>query len=214
MALTYDVLVLGRDCPYSLKNWCNHDRIPSEMIIDEAEQWIYQRLRVRAAQKTATGTLVINTDTITLPTDYRAGKFFKFTGVNSSNPVRRTLDEVIEVFSYNGDGTRTTGRPTIWATDDANIQFEVLAFTNYTYLFRYYAALAALSPTNKTNVLLTKYLTLFRTVCLAKAWQWRQNRQEMADNLQLAMAEIEDIHREDDQELEGADILIEVDGQF
>ena len=216
MALDYKTLVGDRDCDGSIKNWVNHDKAPSTSILIEAQAWIYERIRVRQMLTTLpAASLAIGAETIALPSDYRQPYFFMFTAnasVAKSIPQYKMLDFVISQFNYQADGTRTRARPRYWATDAANIQFETESDKVYPYLFKYYAALADLGPTNQTNFLTSRYPRLLRTISVSFAYERLKNRDERIYYLKLAEDEVFKVNVDSDLELTGINLRMEIDG--
>ncbi len=213
--MNYTTLVADRDTDGSIKNWVNDSRVPSTTILTEAEAWLYQRLRVRQNLQTATGTLSTGNDTIALPTGYRGRYFFMFTGTATTAkfvPRSSLLDFVINQFSYDASGNRVQGLPRYWATDSTNIQFDVQADKNYPYLFKYYGSLAALAGGNETNFLTDDYPTLLKAACLYRAYEHLKNDREKLYWLGVAEKEAMAANAESDQELQGAELDVQIDG--
>lgn len=214
----YKTLTGDRDCDGSIKNWVNHNKVPSTAILTEAQQWIYQRIRVRQMLTTLpAASTAIGDDTIALPSNYRQPFMFMFTAnasVAKSIPSYKLLDFVLSQFNYQADGTRTQSRPRFWATDESNIQFETEADKVYPYFFKYYAALADLGPDNQTNFLTSTYARLLRVVSVAFAYEHLKNEREKLYYLKLAEGEIFEANKESDLELSGVDLVVQVDGDW
>lgn len=206
----YTALIADRDTDGSIKNWVNDSRIPSTTILTEAEAWIYTKLRVRQMLTTATGNLLINTDTIALPTGYLAPFLFRFTGTTQSQPRYRLLDYVLEQWVYDGDGNRVTGTPQYYATDEANIQFEIMAYKQFAYLFKHYARGTALGADNLTNFLTDDYPYLLRAACLHRAYEHLKNTKQTQYWLAIAEAQIFEAHKDSDLELMGVEMEVEI----
>ena len=217
MALKYATLVADRDCDGSIKNWVNHNKVPSTAILTEVQQWIYERIRVRQMLVTATGNLAADADTITLPTRYRQPYMFMFTAnatVAKTIPKYKPLDFVLSQFNYQADGTRTKARPSFWATDESNLQFETQADRTYPYLFKHYAALADLDPDNQTNFLTSTYPRLLRVVSMVFAYEHLKNEREKVYYLKIVEDEVYEANKDSDLELSGMDIRVEIDGDI
>ena len=208
----YTEMIADVDTEGSIRNWVNDSRIPSTTILTEAEAWIYTKLRVRQMLVTQTGNLLINTDTITLPTGYLAPYYLRFTGTTQSRPSYKLLDFVLDQFTYNGDGDRITGTPQYYATDESNIQFDVMAFQQFAFLFKHYAKGTALGPTNLTNFLTDDYPRLLRMVCLHYAFEHLRNTKEKLYYLGVAQSMIADTLVDSDLELAGVDMAMDIGG--
>ena len=218
MALDYKTLIGDRDCDGSIKNWVNHNKVPSTAILVEAQAWIYQHIRVRQMLTTLpAASTAIGDETIALPADYRQPFMFMFTAnasVAKSIPSYKLLDFVLSQFNYQADGTRTQARPRFWATDASNIQFETQADKVYPYFFKYYAALADLGPQNQTNFLTTTYPRLLRVISVAYAYERLKNENERLYYMRLAEGEIYEANKDSDMELSGVDLQVQIDGDF
>ena len=57
MPMNYSDLVATKTTAGSIKQWLNHDGVPSTTILEEAEAWVYQRLRIRQMITSSAGTL-------------------------------------------------------------------------------------------------------------------------------------------------------------
>lgn len=212
--MNYTTLIADKDTDGSIKNWCNDSRIPSTTILTEAQAFIYTKLRVRQMLATATGNLLINTDTITLPTGYLAPYLFRFTGTVQSQPRYKLLDYILEQWTYDGDGNRVTGTPQYYATDEANIQFEIMAFQQFVYLFKHYARPAALADDNLTNFLTDNYPYLLRAACLHRAFEHLRNSREKQYWLAITEAQIFEAHKDSDLELMGVEMDVQIGGDY
>ena len=214
----YKTLIADRDCDGSIKNWVNHNKVPSTAILIEAQQWIYQRIRVRQMLTTLpAASTAIGDDTIALPADYRQPFMFMFianASVAKSIPKYKLLDFVLSQFNYQADGTRTQARPRFWTTDESNIQFETQADKVYPYFFKYYGAPADLGPNDQTNFLTSRYPRLLRVVCVAFAYEHLKNEREKLYYLKIGEGEIFEVNKESDLELSGVDLQVQIDGDF
>ncbi len=211
--VAYSTLITDKGTDGSIKSWVNHDGVPSTTILAEAEAWIYQRLRARQNMTVATGTLTASSDTIGLPTGYRAPRHLMFTATASSAksiPTRKPLEFVEDNFEYDGSGNRTEGRPIWWATDESNIQFEKLADQNYPYRFRHYRAMPALGTATETNFLTQEYPTLLKAACLYRAYEFLRNEREKLYWRSEAEREIQAVNYEADLERMDEYMVMEV----
>lgn len=214
--MDYDTLIADRETEGSIKNWVNYALIPSSQIVLEAEQWIYQRLRVRQMIHEATGTFE-NSDNglISLPSDYRGPILLHFTGTNRLYPkFNPDIGDVRAHFSYDGSGNRVTGPPQMWAADDTNIVFDTYApsGTTYNYELVYFRELTALSSSNLTNFLTTRYPGLFRKVCMMLAYEFQEDDKRAVVYENKAMREIFETEKEKDLEFMGVDMQANIPG--
>jgi hypothetical protein len=212
MAIDYETLVGDKDEDGSIRNWMNHSGVPASTILTMSEQDIYRDLRVRQMLQTATGTLSQDAGTITLPTNYKQLYFFMFTGANKSIPTKKLLDEVTAHWNYDSSGNRTTGTPRLFAADGSTIVFDTQAYTDLTYMFRYYGSLTALSNSNPTNFLTDEYPHLLYCACMTKGNEWTKNEREKAYWLRLYQDEVYRANKETDQEMAGVEMDMVVNG--
>lgn len=216
MSMDYLTLIADKNTEGSIKNWVNHALIPSAQIVLEAEQWIYQRLRVRQMVHTATGTYGNSDSGVKeLPSDYRAPIILHFTGVNRLFPkFVPDIGEVHKRFTYDGDGNRTTGTPRFWGTDATNIVFDIYAPTDitYNYLLLYFRSLPPLSSSNTTNFLTDRYPSLLRKALMSKAYEFQEDDKRAVVYEGKADKEIYNVEKEKDLEYLGSDMQVNVAG--
>lgn len=217
MTTTYDVLIDSKECEGSIKNWANDSRIPSKTILEEAEQWIYKILRIRQMLRNTTGTLAKDAETVALSSfaGYKSPYFFMFTPTATlvkSIPRFKPLDFVVGQWAYDGTGARIKRRPSYWSTDDVNMQFDLVADVAYPFIFYYYRSLPALSPTNKTNVLTTEYLSLLRYACLRYAFEHLRHEKFLQYYTAATLSEANSVNEDSDLQLLGMQLEVDIIG--
>ena len=79
---SYPVLIASEQAEGSIKNWINKGDIPAAAVLDEAEQYIYERLRVREMLTSTTGTMGVGTASTALPARYRTPLTLHITGTD------------------------------------------------------------------------------------------------------------------------------------
>lgn len=201
MTINYQILVANRETDGSIRQWLNDSRAPSTTILAEAEAWIYQRLLVREMLKTHSVTQVaINQTTVALPSDFKNRFFFMFTGTEKFIPAPRTLPQVLGAFQYKADGSRTTGKPQVWAIDESNIVFDRQTDKAYDFLHKYYGQPTSLGPNNQTNFLTSKYPKLLRMVYSMIGFEWKKDTQQKIYYANLAEQEIIAANQQSDRE--------------
>lgn len=211
---TYTNLVASKTTEGSIKQWVNNSYVPSTTILTEAEAWIYQRLRVRQMLTSTTGTATASSTAITLPDRYRQAVNLMFTPngvVAQSYPQKKTLQELLQNYTYDGTGVRSAGRPLMYAADASELKFEKMTDQAYPYQFDYYQAMPALTGTaTETNFLTQDYPKLLRSTCMALAYEFLKNNAEKVYWLGIAQAEINQANIESDLELSGADLEVSI----
>jgi len=189
--VNYDILIADKNTNGSIRNTANYDRIPSVWVVEQAEQYIYERLRIREMLDTAVGTLTAGAGTVVLPPRYRAARNFQFTGSEAGLCTLRDATSVRELWSYDGNtGARTTGKPLNYSCDATSIVFDYIADKDYPYSFLHWAALAPLTSQNPTNVLTDRCVRTLNLACLGFAAEHMKQPQDRQYYLQLTDAEI------------------------
>jgi hypothetical protein len=212
MAIDYETLTGTKGEDGSIRQWVNHAGVPATVILTLAEQNIYRKIRIREMLQSATGTVAAGASTIALPAGYRQRNFLMFTGANKSILTPKLLDEVEANFTYDSAGDRTTGIPRMYGTDDTNIIFETELSEARDYHFRYYGDLTALSNSNPTNILTTRYAKLLYTACMVEAYEWSKNEREKMYWQKVMQGEVYEANKEMDQELAGVEMTMVTEG--
>lgn len=196
--MDYRTLVADKQVQGSIRNWVNHDRVPPTVVVQEAEQWLWRRLRVRQMLATATGTMSISSDTIALPTGFVGIKLLWITGTNKAKLILKTEQEVELAFEYDSAGARQNNKPRIYYVSASAIQMDQTADAAYPYRMLHYKQLDALSESNPTNFLTDRAPTLLRAACMGMANDFLKDDKEKTYWLAKAQGEINELHREDD----------------
>lgn len=153
----------------SIVSWLSHNALSTvgTQIVQEAESWIYRRLRHWQMLTSTSGTLTASSTTIAVPADFLEDKRFRLTGTVTGNVTRKTIQEVIGAMQYDGNGNRVAQQPQIMFNDKGNFQFDSPCDQAYPFTMWYYQQPTALSTSNTTNFLTTTYPRLMRaTTCL------------------------------------------------
>ena len=181
--LSYSTLIADKSTDGSIARWLNHSSIQGDAdnIVAEAEAWIYRDLRHWRMLTQTTGTMTANpggqptvTDYIPLPTDYLEDKVFYITGTNYQKMTRKTMEEVIASYGYDGNGYRIVQQPMIFYNDGTNINFDSPPDQAYPYLLNYYQQPASLATSN-VNWLTQFYPRLLRCACCMGAAEFMKD---------------------------------------
>jgi hypothetical protein len=173
--MNYSTLIGDKTTTGSIKRWANHAQIPSEIILTQAQQEIWKKLRVREMLETTEGTLAEGDDTVQLPSRYRQRHHLMFTGIERKTIVPKRLSQVLELHRYDRDGNRERGKPDCYATNATEIVFDRIAIKPYPYRFVHYATPESLGTVVQTNFLTEKYSTLLYATCMLKAYEWTKD---------------------------------------
>jgi len=189
---TYAILTGADTVPGSIKQWANSGQIPADQILEEAQQWIYARLRVREMIYSESVSIAEGASEVNYPVDFQDPLSFKLDGDQDDldyvqeNLLGRTYDDA--------DHTVYTGRPQRWAVFDGMVQFDVAADDAYTGRLVYYGTPPLLSGSVQTNFLTDRYGFLLRKACLALAYDHRKRMDEAKAEFLLAEGHIAEVN--------------------
>lgn len=191
MSINWTTLTGLKTVSGSIPNFVNRSDLPVTNILLEAEAFIYQRLRVREMVTDATFTFDDNTSSEALPAAFldpiqyvpwEWGSPLPFVSPEGFFPPRDT------------DGAIEDGTPSCWTIIGvtAYIDATIDDSDNYSGRLMYYAQPEALSASNETNFLTSRYPTLLRQACMYKAYEFMkdgQRAQEYMQQAEIALAE-------------------------
>lgn len=198
---TFTTLIAAKSTAGSIKRWANNDQIDSETILEEAQSWLWRRLRLREMLALSTGVMSTATNVITTPTGYVEDKVLMIAGAERQRLRRRIVEDIESRMQYSGTGVALSpGKPTEYAIDGSEAVFTVLPQDTYAYRWRYYRELEVLSSSNTANILTTRYNRLLRLACLAGANEFMKNYAEQDRWMAKAEAEAFKINAEADLE--------------
>ncbi len=174
--MDYNSLTGGVTTAGSIAQWVNSSQVQvsSSAIIEEAESWIYRRLRHwRMLTDPIPGVMAIGNDWITSPDDllepfllWTTGQYFQFLQ-------QKTPQEVIANWAYTGTGTlRSPQQPALYYQAADSLRFDSPANLAYFYNLIYFKQPAALSTSNPNNFLVRTYPRLMRCACMAGACEF------------------------------------------
>lgn len=202
--MDYTTLVSSRSTDGSIKQFANKDDIPSAVILGEAEQFIYRRLRVRQMMAVATGTVTASATAVALPSRFIKPVAFWFTGTSARQLGHRPI-VTVENWSYDGSGVVQASQPRNYGEDADNVVFDCMTDAAYPYRFRHYAGLAPLSGSNTTNFITDRAPRLVRAACLWAANDYLKNQAEREYWAKVALSEIEELNIESEMAM-GVDL--------
>jgi hypothetical protein len=186
MAINWTVLTGAKTVAGSIANWVNRGDLPSENVLLEAEAMIYERLRVREMMEVATLTFNSAANSASLPADFLDPIEYRPYGRSQELPFYH--EQKIGIFR-DDSGNLESDTPSRWTIIGTTAYVDVNCSATYAGKLMYYKKPAALSGSNLTNFLTTRYPTLLRHACTAKAMehmkQWSQAQ------VYIALAEAE-----------------------
>lgn len=208
--MNYLTLIGGQRLSGSIQQWVNHSRLPSESIIEEAQAWIYRRLRVPEMQQIAEGTIGAGEDTIPLPARFLSPRSLWIVGINRLRLRHLLAADMERGLEYDLDGARVWRMPLAFTVGSGVIRLDAPSDAVYPFRFAYYGEPERLSRTNQTNFLTERYPSMFRWVCLAFAHEYLKDWPAQERLLALAMGEIQNANTEAASNLAGVEATARV----
>ena len=173
MVMSYTTLTGDKTEAGSIKAWINYTRLDVDGALEDAQALIFQRLRVREMQAAATVAISAASETATLPTGYLASLSMRDVTNNTDLEHKQWMD--LENYRDFSSGVISTGKPCFFAVFNELFQFDTKADTAITARALYYKQPEALSVSNPTNFLTTRYPHLLRAACLASGYSQMRN---------------------------------------
>lgn len=170
------------------ESWSHRNDVLSvfDTFLQLTEQEIYagdqirDGIRIRDMETTDTVTLSTSVRTLALPTDFL--EFRKLNLEYSSTiypPLKYRTPHELRVYD-------SAGHPCFY-TITSQIEFDRVADVAYTLNRVYYAKLTAISSTNATNAILTKFPSIYLYGCLSHLYKWTQNVEKALSYHELFM---------------------------
>lgn len=203
--MDYSTLVAGPDVKGSIQYWINYTRIDSESILEEAQAWIYSKIRTRDMLAAEDIAIATGATTLDFPANYLDPLHLGIPGY-----MNRLRLKDIEWFrthlGWDEDAALPEGVPTYWCDFGSAINLNTQSDQDYTAKLAFYRRPIGLSPTNLTNFLTTRYPTLVRRACLMFAAEARKEY-DLYDRLEVrALQAAKEIMEEDDLARRGLEL--------
>jgi hypothetical protein len=179
MPLNYLDLIGPKTTAGSLLNFVNYRKVPVEVVVEEAQALIFQRLRVREMKSDLTlVTLPAGQSSVALPAGFlEAITMRDREGMNMIPDRFVSDDELARHYVYEND-VLISSVPTRVAVFGEKLQFECRADSARKYDLVYYKTPELLSANNKTNFLTSRYPHILRTACQAGAANFMKDTEE------------------------------------
>lgn len=202
MSMSYTTLTGSVSTEGSIRYAINYSRIDAEGILEEAQAWIYQRLRVRQMMATANVSISSAASTASFPTGYLDPIHLGIPGY--INTIRLKDPEWFRAhMGWDESAVLPEGLPSYWCDFDTTIQFNTKADQAYTAKMVFFKKPDLLSGSNLTNWLTDRYPTLVRRACLMFSAEARKEF-DMMNNAEIkALQMIEEIKVESDLAMRG-----------
>jgi len=203
--MNYTTLVADTSTAGSIKNAINYGRIDAEGILEEAQAWIYQRLRVRQMVAAENVTIADEATTASFPTGYLDPIHLGIPGY--VNTIRlKDAEWFRSHLGWDESAALPEGTPTYWCDIGTTIQFNTKADQAYTAKMVFFKKPTALSADNLTNWLTDRYPSLVRRVCLMFAAEARKEWDAMDRAEIRALQTIDEIKVESDLAMRGLEL--------
>jgi hypothetical protein len=189
MTIDFTTLTGAKTVSGSIQNWVNRSDIPIVDILTEAEAFIFQRLRTQEMLASSALTILEGTNSIALQSDFLDPIEFK---PYESNVGLAYVHEAELLSDRDSAGALFDGVPIAYAILNNVMVTGVNALQDFSGIMTYYAQPAALSGSNETNWVTTKYPTMLRRSCLRFAYEFMKDAERMATEEILALRAIEE----------------------
>lgn len=200
--MNYTTLVASETTVGSIKYAINYSRIDSTGILEEAQAWIYSKLRVRQMTAVADIAIAAVASTVAFPTGYLDPLQLSIPGYNNRLRVK-DIEWFRSHLGWDQNGVMPEGLPSYWCDFNNLIQFDTKADQAYTAKMVYFKTPLALSASNETNWLTDRYPSLLRRACLMLAAEARKEFDVMDRTEIRAMQMIDEIKVESDFAMRG-----------
>jgi hypothetical protein len=198
MPMSYTQLVADKDTAGSIKYFVRHSEVPSDFILERAQDAIFQLLRVREMITRFNGTITTGSSSVALPTDMLEPQSILLAGAYKNKII--VLDQEHFESRVGEDDTNAVydGIPTFCTYDATTLYFDAKADQNYPYRIWYMAKPALLAAGNQTNFLTTRYGNILEAMCKHYAYEHRENDSKASVELEKATAFISKANEEYD----------------
>lgn len=208
--MDYSTLIAGKDTYGSIKSWISYEKIAIDAILEEAQTYLYSRLRTREMRATADVVLASGAITAALPARYIDPISMKMRDWNYDlkHKTQQSL-EARRVWSPDLNNW-AQGLPSSFSVYNGVLNFDMRADQAYPLRFSFFEQPALLGVSNQTNFLTERYPLLLRLACMRGAAEFMEamDKFDRYDRrLKEAIAEIDVM---DELSLTGVDLDLEV----
>lgn len=223
--MTWSALTADRGENGSIKRWVSDTSLDPEEIIAEAEDWLNKRVRVRLMRRRNTFLLPGGYSLVTLTSEEEEDDGGISSGDGSDTPASlvtlpvRFLDPInlrilgpitanLDLIAEEEFGERRpvdpitllpfVGTPAYYAILNNNLYLDMKTDQDYTFELLYYGRPLALSETQTTSMYTKAYRSLFKDVCMARAYLFLKDEGRAKVLLASAEEAIQQINMSDD----------------
>lgn len=201
MAMTYSILTGAFTTDGSIKRFMNNPRIDVDSVLDDAQSEVYARLRVREMRTEATLTTAQGDLYVALPSGFLDPISVKDRYQVDIRP--DDMDALLGFRAKDADGNWIQAEPNRYAIWDERVQFDCAMNAALSFTMLYFKQPVALSGSNETNFLTTRYPHVLRAAIRKHAAIWlMEDAEEQRGEAQLARA-LETVGVQDDLSYRG-----------
>ena len=128
-------------------------------------------LKLNLGEKISTASTDITTRFLALPSGFQSSRKFSI-----------TIDESIHGLEFRTPSQlkirKGTGTPCFFTIRGNEIELDIISDKAYTVTFTYFAEFQPLTSLNQTNIVLTKYPTIYLYACLRQVYLYLQDNEE------------------------------------
>jgi hypothetical protein len=186
--MNYTTLVGTKDTLGSIKYWVRHSEVPSDYVLERAQDAIFQLLRVREMLTKLDDTIATDDTTIAIPTDMLEPIYLGRRGDYKGKIVILDQEHFESRVGDDPDASNDpySGVPTECTFDQSLFYLNAKADQDYPYRLWYMQKPEFLSGSNETNFLTTRYGNILEAMCKHYAYAHRENEGQAATELEKA----------------------------
>lgn len=208
--MDYTTLIADKNTDGSIKSWISYGKVPSTVILEEAQTELYRRLRTREMRVTVDVPLALGANTAALPARYIDPIYMRLRNENYYLKHKPQHDLEGHMIWDSGLNNWATGLPSFFSVYNEIINFDRRADQTYTLRFSFYRQPELLGPTVQTNFLTERYPRLLRASCLRAAAEFMEStekKREYEADVARILAEIDIM---DEMSMTGLDPDLEI----
>jgi hypothetical protein len=153
-------------------------KLPAELILEQAEHWIWERLRLRENRLLTVGTIPLAADTLDLPSTYQTMILCELTGEHARQLTPSPPHRVHAITGWDEDNVKAEGVPQEFYEREGVLQFDCRAEEILNYQLLHYGILPALSADNLGNVLTGRCLPILMAATMIFANEFMKDDEE------------------------------------
>lgn len=203
MATNYTTLVADKATTGSILHRVNYARLDAEGVLEEAQTWIYDALRVREMITADTLSIAVDDTSVALPAGFLEPLYIGDL-TNDCEIIAKTEVELEQMRTY-ASAVLDVGQPMHVSVTGSNLELDCKASAAATWRMVYFKQPDFLSLSNEENFLTTRYPHLLRKTIEAFAFSHRNDDSNYARSAQQATAMIIKANEQNERYRHGTD---------